>query len=161
MPSSATKKTGSAPRRRARLLLAAGCLALAVALLCLAPFFDHNPGGYEQAEIGGFVYKLQVAATPAARAIGLSTHRSLGLHEGMLFIYPVPGDQCFWMKNMHFSIDIIWLDHIHRVVHVLSNVSPATYPKSFCPPVPAQYVIELHAGQAAQDDVRSGTLLDW
>lgn len=52
----------------------------------------------------------------------------------------------FWMKDMKFPIDMLWLDNQYRVVSSEENVSPDTYPKVFFPSAPSRYVIELSAG---------------
>jgi uncharacterized membrane protein (UPF0127 family) len=53
------------------------------------------------------------------------------------------------MKDMKFALDMIWLDESKKVVTVKANVTPDTYPGSFCPDGPAQFVIEVPAGTAA------------
>ncbi len=79
----------------------------------------------------------------------------------MLFVFEGVAVQCFWMKDMHFSIDIIWLDAEKRVVHIEKDVSPETYPRTFCPSKPAKYVIELSAGEASRSSIRPGQKLSF
>jgi hypothetical protein len=79
----------------------------------------------------------------------------------MLFISKVPAKECFWMKDMRFSLDILWLDASHRVVHIEQGVSPGTYPRTFCTKVPAMYVIELPAGSVAEDNIQQGQILNF
>jgi len=102
------------------------------------------------AHIGRQVYELQVAVTPAERTTGLSGRRSVADNQGMLFVFARPAAQCMWMKDMFVPLDMLWLDHDKRIVHLETDVSPGTYPKEFCSPQPAQYVIEVPAGQAVQ-----------
>lgn len=79
----------------------------------------------------------------------------------MLFTYELSGDYCYWMKDMKFDIDMIWLDEDKTIVTVKDNVSPDTYPQSFCPDRPASFVIELAAGMAAKYDWQVGTQLSF
>lgn len=91
----------------------------------------------------------EVAASGTEQATGLSGRNCIADDHAMLFPYAVAGDYCFWMKDMNFSIDMIWLDDEKKVVTIAANVSPETYPKqSFCPERPAQYIVEVQAGKA-------------
>jgi uncharacterized membrane protein (UPF0127 family) len=65
------------------------------------------------------------------------------------------------MKDMHFSIDIIWINKNKQVVYIKHNVSPSTYPDSFCPTQPVAYVIELNAGMTDNTGMRVGETLDF
>jgi hypothetical protein len=106
-------------------------------------------------------YQLIVAQTSATQEKGLGDRAKLPADEGMLFVFPDQAVQCFWMKNMQFSLDMIWLNSNKRVEYELSNVSPKSYPKTFCPAQPAQYVIELNAGQANSADIHLGQILSF
>lgn len=119
------------------------------------------PGGQRKAIIEGRTYTIEVADTEAEREQGLSGRNSLPADTAMLFIFDQPGQQCFWMKDMQFSLDIIWLDAGRRVVHIEQNVSPSSYPDSFCPPKASQYVVELNAGQARQLGLKQGSVMQF
>ncbi len=110
----------------------------------------HAPGG---------PYYLRAAVSDPARERGLSDRRQLAHNEGMLFTYPTPGQLCFWMKDMYFAVDIIWLDSTKTIVHIEPDVSPASYPRQFC--AEGQYVIELRAGQAAAGGIHIGQQVDF
>jgi len=99
---------------------------------------------------------VAVADTDALRTRGLSGYAPLKADEGMLFVFEEDGIYAFWMKEMLFSIDIIWLDAAGQVVHIEKEVSPATYPASFTPGSPARYVLEVPAGFADQHDIQIG-----
>lgn len=91
-------------------------------------------------------FKALVADTPETRAQGLSGRPGLAQDELLLFVFDAPGRHGFWMRNMLFSIDIVWLDESGRVVHVEESVSPDTFPTTFTPSSNALYVIEGNAG---------------
>src|SRR5690242_15708811 len=61
-------------------------------------------------EIGGQQIYVKKADTPAKQQQGLSGTASLPLDQGMLFIFPKDGTYAFWMKDMNYSLDIIWID---------------------------------------------------
>ena len=104
-------------------------------------------------------FKLETAATPESRAKGLGGRDQLPPGNGMLFIHPSPGKHCFWMKDMRFAVDMIWLDANKKIVMIKPNAQPDTYPQSFCPDQDSLYVIELPAGAAEQNQLTVGNTL--
>jgi uncharacterized membrane protein (UPF0127 family) len=48
-------------------------------------------------------------------------------NEGMLFYLEEPRKGSFWMKNMHFPIDIIWLDENFSIVHIEEELQPLNH----------------------------------
>jgi uncharacterized protein len=105
------------------------------------------------------VISTQTAKTDQERQKGLSGKNCLGANEGMLFIFDKPDGYSFWMKDMKFSLDIIWVDADKKIVYEQKNVSPDTYPNSFTNPAPAEYVLEIGAGQADKHGLQPGTQL--
>lgn len=99
-------------------------------------------------QLEGVKYNLEVVTKPAHLAKGLGGRNSLPEKSGMLFVFEKAGKHCIWMKNMRFSLDVIWLDTQKQVVKVASEVSANSYPQEFCPDKPAKYVIELNPGLA-------------
>jgi len=93
-------------------------------------------------------FGVYIADTDYLRNKGLSETSSLASNYGMLFVFPEDDLYGFWMKDMFFPIDIIWIDKNLVIVHIETNVLPETYPKVFFPSVPARYVLELSAGQS-------------
>ena len=59
--------------------------------------------------IGNAVFSVEVASTTIEQARGLSGRNGLGQNEGMLFLFSSQNVQKFWMKDMNFPIDIIWI----------------------------------------------------
>lgn len=100
---------------------------------------------------------VEVANTDAERQQGLSDRASLPQRRGMLFIFANPGNYGFWMKDMRFAIDIVWIDAAGVVVTIADNVSPDTYPQSYHSTAPAQYVLEVPAGFAKKQGIALGT----
>lgn len=96
--------------------------------------------------IGSQLVHARVADTEASRQQGLSGTKSLSENEAMLFAYDYPTRPGIWMKDMHYSLDIVWLDSTKRVISIERDVSPETYPRVFLPQSDAQYVVELPAG---------------
>ncbi len=114
-------------------------------------FAPKNP---TRVSVGDAVVAVEVANTPQSRAQGLSGRASLQEGTGLLFDFFAAGEYGIWMKNMRFSIDIVWAND--TVVTVAHGISPSTYPQSFHPRAPARYVLELPAGYAAAHGIAEG-----
>ena len=93
--------------------------------------------------INGHVISVDVVSTPAEQEQGLSGRKSLEKNTGMFFVFSKPESIGFWMKDMNFSIDMVWLDSSGKVVTIKEHATPEGYPEVFYPTIPAQYVIEL------------------
>lgn len=100
---------------------------------------------------------VSVADTEAERAQGLSFTRELTEGRGKLFLFDAPGTYGFWMKDMRYPIDIVWIDSTWKVVAVTTDIAPETYPQVFYPPTDIRYVLELGAGDAERQGIVGGT----
>lgn len=111
--------------------------------------------------LGNKTFKVAIADTDLAKARGLSGHKPLGDNEGMLFVFDKSDKYGFWMKDMKFSIDIIWIDENWRVVHIEKNVTPETYPKIFFPQKPSLYVLEINTQKSDIFNIKIDDLVDF
>lgn len=102
---------------------------------------------------------VEIADSPAERERGLSGKAGLAEDEGMLFVFDEDGRLAFWMKDMLFAIDILWISRDGAIVHIEENVAPETYPASFTPRSEARYVVELPAGYVSKYTVRLGDIV--
>lgn len=108
-------------------------------------------------QLGDTEVRASLATTPQERQLGLSNTPSLPADVVKVFVFPESGEWGFWMKDMNYSIDILWVNAAAEVVHVAPNVAPSSYPETFKTPVPAKYVIETVAGFAAEHAIVPGT----
>jgi uncharacterized protein len=113
--------------------------------IALGAVFAHVSPGEPDLSLGGRTYDTIIASDNASRVKGLSGRENLRENQAMLFVFDAEDQLCFWMKDMRFSIDMVWLDANKRVIHIEQDVSPKTYPTSFCGSQPAQYVVETKA----------------
>ena len=106
---------------------------------------------------------IQIADTDEKRALGLGQRDFLKPGWGMLFIFNKKEPHGFWMKDMRFPIDIVWLDN-YRIVHIESSV-PAPTPGSrlpiYKPDKSANFVLELNAGEAQRLGLQMGQTLQY
>lgn len=111
-----------------------------------------------QLRIGEREYAIEIAESAAAQVRGLSGREGLPANSGMLFMFQKPEPRLFWMYQMKFPIDIIWIRE-GVVVGVAEN-APApqgvSLPASFRSPEPADMVLEVAAGTAQRDGIRVG-----
>lgn len=106
--------------------------------------------------IGNTLITADIADTPEKRILGLSGREVLLPDTGMLFVFDEEGNHGIWMKDMRFSIDILWLNDMYEIVHIEKRVSPDTYPTSFTSPIPASYILEVPAGFVESYDIWVG-----
>ena len=94
--------------------------------------------------------------SPAEQAKGLMYRKEpLGPNTAGLFIYNKPEMRSFWMKNTYIPLDIVFLDENGEIIGIHLNAKPESE-ESIESPAPAQYVIELDAGQASALALRVG-----
>jgi uncharacterized protein len=107
-------------------------------------------------KIGNSLIEVAVASTPEERARGLSGRESLETGTGLLFIFDKPDIYAFWMKEMNFPIDIVWISSENRIIGIEHSVSPDSYPQTFSSSGPVKYVLEIPAGYSRAYNIDSG-----
>jgi len=107
-------------------------------------------------QIGDVTLQVEIADTQEKKEKGLSNRESLHEDRGMLFLFEKPGRYGFWMKEMNFAIDIIWIDKDKSIVEITENVDPKTFPKIFYAKETVQYIIETQAGWAKVNEIQLG-----
>jgi uncharacterized protein len=105
---------------------------------------------------GATVIQVELAKTSAEITRGLSGRPSLDWGHGMLFSMPETALHRFWMPDMHFSIDIVWLNDVFEVVDITYGATPESYPATFVPRIPARYVLEVPSGFAESVGIAIG-----
>lgn len=121
--------------------------------ICL-PSNDFLGYSVSKVKVGNKKYCLYFADTLEKRTSGLS-NKTITESEGMLFTYEEPGFRRFWMKEMLYSLDLIYIKD-GTVVDYHENVSPDTYPKTFTSSSPANKIIELKAGEIKKSSLKKG-----
>ncbi len=101
---------------------------------------------------------VELAITPAERLRGLMGRRAMATGHAMLFDFEQDGNLVMWMKDTLFPLDLVFVTASGEVVHVIERTTPLS--ETFLPtPVPARYVIELNAGEAARRGLAPGARL--
>ena len=109
--------------------------------------------------VNGVGLVADIAETGEQRSKGLAIKDNLNEIEGMLFVFSEPRQYVFWMKDMKFPIDIIWLDSNKTVVHVEHSLDPCgpVSCQTYGPGADSFYVLETVAGFADKYGVIEGT----
>lgn len=107
---------------------------------------------------------VQVARTPQQRERGLMSVRHLAPHTGMIFVFEDDAPVAFWMKDTLIPLDMVFLGPDGMVRKVIARV-PVVSPQLGDSQIPleqgtAKYVIELPAGEAAQDGLIAGVRIE-
>ncbi|MFN7975447.1 MAG: DUF192 domain-containing protein [Acidobacteriota bacterium] len=99
-----------------------------------------------------------------ARGLMFRTEEQFQPDQAMVFLFETMELQSFWMKNMNFAIDIVWLSPEMKIVHVERDVPPCTKEERDCPlytPVQkAQLVVELYRGTYAKEKLKVGDAIE-
>lgn len=125
-----------------------------------------SSNGYRQVSVtvNGVELVADVAANSTQRTKGLAVKDHLNENESMLFVFSSAAKQVFWMKDMKFPIDIIWMDANKTVVHVEHSLEPCPtigYCQTYSPGADSLYVLETVAGFAERQGVAEGTKMQF
>lgn len=109
--------------------------------------------------INGYKINVEIADSPPEYQKGLMFHEPLKANEGMLFIFPEQTPRSFWMKNVFFPIDIIFLNSEKKVVDIKDNFYPCTKePCEIFTSKPAKYALEVQRNFVENQKVKIGDL---
>lgn len=101
-------------------------------------------------------FTCEIAQTPSERATGLMHRKSLAPTKGMVFVFPHPEEQMFWMKNTYIPLDMIFISSDGVVVGVVENARPLSLELRGVS-TPSQFVVELAAFTAGKHGIKVGT----
>jgi uncharacterized membrane protein (UPF0127 family) len=134
---------------------------VALASLALLVFWPSK--ARTQVAVGGVKFDVLVVDTPQTREQGLSGRTGLEERQGMLFVFDKPDQYVFWMKDMLFPMDILYIRN-GRIVDMALNMPPpktGETPVSFQPSEAADRVLEVAAGTAQKLGWTKGTRVSY
>jgi len=104
--------------------------------------------------------KVEVVTTSESITQGLSGRSTIGA-DGMLFIFQNKAQQYFWMKDMLFNLDIIWIADttvvgITKAVQKPEENTPDNRLKIYPSEVEVDMVLELPAGDVYKYGITQG-----
>lgn len=112
-------------------------------------------------KIGSAVFSAEIADSYLRRQRGLSNRENLAENEGMLFVFPIAANYGFWMKNMNFPIDIVWIRG-DKVIGISENLAPdKSKPlKIYYPPSNIDKALEIAAGATMKKGIKIGDQIE-
>lgn len=135
-------------------------LVLLAASLLFAGYFFSNIFSLHGNEIvkikvAAHTLRAEVVDTDEKRKIGLGGRRGICDSCGMLFVFDKEGRYQFWMKNMFFPIDLVWING-DKVVDITPNVTHKDQEKRYLSSADVSYVLELPAGTCEKRGIEIG-----
>lgn len=129
-----------------------------VAIILFAIFFfwlTRNSNKKMAAKIGSHQFQLETARTQEERNLGLGGKKNLCQDCAMLFVFPSPSDYSFWMKDMDFDLDIIWI-YGGKIAYIAKDVSHDFPEKIIDPRLNADQVLEINSGLSDKYNFKVG-----
>jgi uncharacterized membrane protein (UPF0127 family) len=123
------------------------------------PSYDYS----NKLQVGNQTLFVEIVKTPAQMRQGLSDRLSMEDSQGMLFDFGrTPNGTSFWMKDMKFDLDFIWITD-GKIIGITSNVGRPNSPNDPLPtynsPMPVTWVLEVNAGWAERNKIKTGDLV--
>lgn len=109
--------------------------------------------------IGLYVIKAEVAATPAQREQGLMFRTEMAPNEGMVFIFEQPASVCMWMKNTLLPLSVAFIDGSGRIVNI-EDMKPQTL-DSHCSKKDTlvRYALEMNLDWFKKKNIKPGAII--
>ena len=137
----------------------AGVVLVLLAATLAACERESSPSGLPvvHMQLGPEDFTLEVAATQFSRELGLMHRDSLPTDHGMLFVFTDEQPRSFWNHDVHFPLDLVFLNSSGEIVSLkhMDSFSEQTTPSDAA----ARYTIELNSGEAARLHLTTGEKL--
>ena len=107
--------------------------------------------------IGNKLIQVTIADELDEQLRGLSKRQFLQDGQGMLFIFKKAKVRNFWMKNMDFPIDIIWLNN-NKIINISKELPPEEdHPQNTYSSIyPVNFVLEVPSGYVQNNNISKG-----
>lgn len=114
-------------------------------------------------KINGHEFQLVIAKTEQEKQIGLSKTNTLPQNKAMVFEFDKEGIYPFWMKDMKFPIDIIFIRG-NKIVTIYKNVAKPNDSQNlqiYSPTETSNKVIETNAGLSGKYNFKVGDMVEF
>ena len=127
-----------------------------------------NLGGEREGvlNINGRVFQTEIVKSKQDIARGLSGRESIDNNQAMLFVLPVKKTYVFWMKEMNFNIDLLWIDGYEVVgfeknMQALENITADKDLPAYSSPQAVDKVLEIKAGSIDNLNIKVGDIIEF
>lgn len=131
---------------------------IAAVILRFLPIQDLGARRMGKIKVGTQVLNIEYSQSNNEVTKGLSGRKNLLKDHGMFFIFPTDGNYYFWMKDMNFPLDIIFLGSDYKIVDILYSAAPCgegDCPK-VTPPEKFRYALEVNSGWSRENGLQIG-----
>lgn len=144
------------------------CILAVAAIFSFTEFLRHYSFSADGPKIRDVIrikeaeFRIEIADSAQERAMGLSGRDSLAQDAGMLFLFEEFSFPAFWMRNMKFPLDMVWIAG-DRIVDLSKNVPPPSSDSmpSYSSRKPVNKVLEINAGLVEKYDIRIGDKIEF
>lgn len=107
--------------------------------------------------------KVELADTQSKAERGLMFRKDIPEGAGMWFVFRDDAERVFWMKNVIFPLDMIFIDKGFVIRKIEKTVPPCVHEP--CPRyysgVPVRYVLEVPGGYCERKGVKEGQKVEY
>jgi uncharacterized membrane protein (UPF0127 family) len=121
----------------------------------------YSPEGNElsRVRLGGTNFGVEIVSSPEKTALGLSGRESICEKCGMLFIFEGVAYRSFWMKDMKFDLDMVYISG-DKIVYIAKNVRHENGTKEVVQPdAKADKILEVNAGTSDKFGLKVGDMI--
>lgn len=110
-------------------------------------------------ELGAGMFRIEaeLAATPAARQVGLMNRETMAPQHGMVFVFTEAARHCMWMRNTLIPLSVAFVDQTGRILNI-EDMQPRTE-TNHCAAAPAVFALEMNLGWFAEKGIKPGDRL--
>ena len=141
------------------LLTLSSTLLVLIFLIVFLLYSSSSSKNFTIVTIGEKSIQAEIANTEIEKSKGLSGRSSIDEGTGMIFVYDEAKKYSFWMKDMNFSIDIIWIND-GKIVDITYRAQPekkySKYLAIYKPDEPVKFVLEVPAGYTRENNIKEG-----
>ena len=138
----------------------ARAIIILLAILSAPSVFANQSRILLQTPLDQVYLDVEIADDPIERAEGLMGREDIMPGQGMLFVFDDEYPRSFWMKNTPLSLDILFFDAEGRWVSSQLSTTPFST-KTLPSGLPAQYALEILAGESERLGLGEDTILIW
>jgi len=103
-------------------------------------------------------FRVEIADTQESHNKGLMGRESLGLSQGMFFVFDRPRPAHFWMKDTLIPLDMIFIDESGQITTINHQAEPLTT-TTFFGGSAISFVLEINGGLAKKLGISRGDLV--
>src|SRR5579872_5412747 len=121
--------------------------------------FSLKPSNSTQSvTIDNHTFNVELAKNPDEQQKGLGDRNNLDINKGMLFIFDKSDYYSFWMKDMRFPLDMIFIRG-NKIVYIFQNVPIKPFNNVEQTTQPADKVLEINAGLSKKYGFKIGDIV--